>query len=133
GDYDWFLRVLTQGDLVTRRIERTIASYQMGGVSNRLRPSQAEVYAIQNALPLYRRSDWLKRRVRVFQRDLVMQARRRGYTALLGAIFSYIGVSVVAGFAPRAWLERRVVELQQKVLEGRMANGEAADSISPGA
>ncbi len=43
GDYDWFLRVLTRDSLVTRRIERTIASYQIGGVSNRLRPSQAEV------------------------------------------------------------------------------------------
>lgn len=128
GDYDWFLRVLTRGDLVTRRVERTIASYQMGGLSTRLRPSQAEVYAAQNALPLYRRTDWLKRRVRVFQRDLVTQSRRRGSLAALHAIFSYIGVSVVAGLAPRSWLERRIAQLQQDVLEGRIANEEAAAS-----
>lgn len=122
GDYDWFLRVLTCEGLVTRRIERNIARYQMGGLSNRLRPSQAEVYAIQNALPLYNRADWLKRRVRVFQRDLVTQSRRRGYSAVLYAIFAYIGVSVIAGVAPRSWLERRLTQLQQEVLESRIAN-----------
>jgi glycosyltransferase involved in cell wall biosynthesis len=131
GDYDWFLRVLTRNDLVTRRIERIIGSYQMGGLSNRLRPSQAEVYAIQNALPLYRRAEWLKRRVRVFQRDLVTQSRRRGYAASLQAIVAYLGVSVVAGVAPRSWLERRLARLQQDVLDGRMANEEASASIIP--
>jgi hypothetical protein len=45
--------------------------------------------------------------------------------ALLHAIFSYIGVSVVAGFAPRSWLERRLTRLQQEVLEGRIANDAA--------
>ena len=128
GDYDWFLRVLTQDGLVTRRIERTIASYQMGGVSNRLRQSQAEVYAIQNALPLYRRSDWLKRRVCVFQRELVSLYRQRvaasrgGSVMLLRAIFAYIGVSLVAGFAPRAWLDQRLARLQHDVLACRIAN-----------
>jgi glycosyltransferase involved in cell wall biosynthesis len=125
GDYDWFLRVLTCEGLVTRRIERNIACYQMGGLSNRLRPSQAEVYAIQNALPLYQRTDWLKRRMRVFQRDLVTQSRRRGYLAVLCAIFAYLGGSVIAGFAPRSWLERRLTQLQQEVLDGRIANDAA--------
>jgi glycosyltransferase involved in cell wall biosynthesis len=131
GDYDWFLRVLTRDDLVTRRIERIIGSYQMGGLSNRLRPSQAEIYGIQNALPLYRRAEWLKRRVRVFQRDLVTQSRRRGYAAMLHAIVAYLGVSLVAGVAPRSWLERRLAQLQQDVLEGRIANEDASASIIP--
>jgi glycosyltransferase involved in cell wall biosynthesis len=128
GDYDWFLRVLTHDGLVTRRIERNIASYQMGGLSNRLRQSQAEVYAIQNALPLYRRAEWLKRRVRVFQRELVSQCRQRvaasrsGSVTLLRVIFAHIGVSLIAGFAPRAWLERRLAQLQQDVLAYRIAN-----------
>jgi glycosyltransferase involved in cell wall biosynthesis len=128
GDYDWFLRVLTQDGLVVRRIERNIASYQMGGASSRLRQSQAEVYAIQNALPLYRRTDWLKRRVRLFQRELVSQYRRqlaasRGRSpALLRAIFAYSAVSLIAGFAPRAWLEQRLARLQQAVLACRIAN-----------
>jgi glycosyltransferase involved in cell wall biosynthesis len=122
GDYDWFLRVLTRGDLVTRRIERTIASYQMGGLSNRLRDSQAEAYAIQNALPLYQHGDWLKRRVGVFQRTLVSQCRQQGHgTRLLHAMLVYIGVSLVAGFAPRGWLEKRLRRLQRQVLEGRIA------------
>ena len=128
GDYDWFLRVLTQRGLVTRQIGRTIASYQMGGLSNRLRQSQAEVYAIQNALPLYRRVDWLRRRVRVFQRELVSQYRqqvaaaRGGSMTLLRAIVGYIGVSLIAGFAPRPWLEQRLARLQQDVLACRIAN-----------
>ena len=122
GDYDWFLRVLTRGDLVTRRIERSIASYQMGGLSNRLRDSQAEAYAIQNALPLYRQADWLKRRVRVFQRALVSQCRLQGDgSRFLEAMLVYVGVSLVAGFASRGWLEKRLPQLQRQVLEGRIA------------
>jgi glycosyltransferase involved in cell wall biosynthesis len=123
GDYDWFLRALTREGLVTRRIERTIARYQMGGLSGRLRESQAEVYAIQNTLPLYQRVGWLKQRVRVFQRALVSQYRQQGaLLALLRAICAYFGVSLVSGFAPRSWLEQRVVQLQHEVLEGRIAN-----------
>lgn len=123
GDYDWFLRVLTCDGLLARRIERIIASYQMGGVSNRLRPSQAEVYAIQNALPLYQRDDWLRRRVRVYQRALVSQYRQKGVALkLLRAIIAYVAVALGAGLAPRRWLERRLAQLQQQVLEARIAN-----------
>ena len=122
GDYDWFLRVLTRADLVTRRIERTIASYQMGGLSNRLRDSQAEAYAIQNALPLYQHGDWLKRRLGVFQRTLVSQSRQQGYgPRLLQAMLVYAGVSLFAQVAPRGWLEERLQRLQRQVLEGRIA------------
>ena len=122
GDYDWFLRVLTCRDLVTRRIDRSIASYQMGGLSNRLRESQAEAYAIQNALPLYQHGVWLKRRVRVFQRALVSLHRQQGDgPRQLRAMIIYAGVSLVAWFAPRRWLETRLRQLQRQVLEGRIA------------
>ena len=122
GDYDWFLRVLTRGDLIIRRIERSIASYQMGGLSNRLRESQTEAYAIQNALPLYQRADWLKRRVGAFQRAVVSQYRQQGDPlGLLQAISVFIGGSLLAGFASRQRLEKRLAELQKQVLEGRIA------------
>jgi hypothetical protein len=122
GDYDWFLRVLTRDDLTIRRIERSIAGYQMGGLSNRLRESQAEAYAIQNRLPLYQHADWLKRRIRVFQRALVSQYRQqRDAQRLLQAIFAYISVSLLTGFATRRWLEKRLARLQHEVLEGRIA------------
>ena len=122
GDYDWFLRVLTRDDLTIRRIERSIAGYQMGGLSNRLRESQAEAYLIQNTLPLYQHADWLKRRVRAFQRALLSQCRRQGNASrLLRAFVGYLGVSLAAGFASRRWLEKRLARLQQEVLEGRIA------------
>ena len=128
GDYDWFLRVLTCGDLTARRIERRIASYQMGGMSNRLRESQAEAYAIQNALPLYRQADWLKRRVSVFQRALVSQYRQEGDPLrLLQAIFVYVGCLLLAGFVPGHRLEKRIAQLQQAVLEGRLAKAAPGD------
>lgn len=141
GDYDWFLRVLTADGLVTRRIERTVASYQMGGLSNRLRESQAEVYTIQNALPLYRRADWLRRRVRVFQRRLLFERRRRMAAAasgqnrvgrvfgLSGAVFGYLWVCFIAGLASRPWLERRLMQLQRHILEYRITN-DAPDSLT---
>ena len=39
GDYDWFLRVVSHPQLVTRRIERVIASYRIAVVSNRFEGS----------------------------------------------------------------------------------------------
>jgi len=140
GDYDWFLRVLTADGLVTRRTERTIASYQMGGLSNRLRESQAEVYAIQNALPLYQRADWLRRRVRVFQRRLLSERRRQMPAAvsgrsrvgtvlgLSGAVFGYVWVCLIAGLASRPWLERRLTRLQRDILDYRITN-DVPDSL----
>jgi len=140
GDYDWFLRVLTADGLVTRRTERTIASYQMGGLSNRLRESQAEVYAIQNALPLYQRADWLRRRVRVFQRRLLSERRRQMPAAvsgrsrvgtvlgLSGAVFGYLWVCLIGGLASRPWLERRLTRLQRDILDYRITN-DVPDSL----
>jgi hypothetical protein len=59
----------------------------------------------------------------MFQRALVSQIRQRGgASALLRAIVGYAGVTLAAGWAPRRWLERRLAELQQQLLEARIAN-----------
>jgi glycosyltransferase involved in cell wall biosynthesis/GT2 family glycosyltransferase len=68
GDYDWFLRALTSEGVGVRYYNRVIASFALGGSSSQLEKGQAEVYAIQNSLPLYRQPDWMERRLREFQR-----------------------------------------------------------------
>ena len=136
GDYDWFLRVLTQPELVTRRVSRIVASYRMDGMSNRLAESQREAYAIQNALPLYRGPDWMERRLQVFRRELLSQKRRgavladpRGAQSVLGNALS-LGRLVVAHEAAQllalfrsGWrTEPRLMALQQELLARRIAN-----------
>jgi glycosyltransferase involved in cell wall biosynthesis/GT2 family glycosyltransferase len=68
GDYDWFLRALTGEGVTVQYYNRVIASFALGGSSSQLEKGQEEVYAIQNALPLYRQPDWMERRLRAFQR-----------------------------------------------------------------
>jgi glycosyltransferase involved in cell wall biosynthesis len=69
GDYDWFLRVVSHPELVTRRIDRTIASFRVDGRSHDLARSQDEVYAIQNGFAPYQTPEWLERRLQLFQRE----------------------------------------------------------------
>lgn len=71
ADYDWFLRVLGDPVLSKRHIPRVISSFAMGGSSSSLRQGQEETYAIQNAFPIYREADWMDKRLREFQRQLL--------------------------------------------------------------
>lgn len=143
ADYDWFLRVLTQSDLVTRRLDRIVASYRMDGVSNRLAESQHEVYAIQNALRLFQQRDWVKRRLRAFRRELLSQrllggalanqpgARKRSSRAvMLGRLLFLDGAGrVVAPFAAGFSAEKQLRRFELQLLAQRIANDRKARGL----
>jgi len=136
GDYEWFLRILTQPALAIRRFERIVACYRMDGMSNRLAESQAEVYAIQNRLPLFQQQDWRRRRLRVFRRELFSQRRRSVMLAsgpsrrhrlakamalgelLLRDVLGRVVALGTGGFSS----EGRLRALQQDLLAQRIAN-----------
>jgi glycosyltransferase involved in cell wall biosynthesis len=136
GDYDWFLRVVTHPQLVTRRFERTIASYRIDGVSNRLERSQPEVFAIQNALPLFQQPEWLQKRIAIFLRDSLSYSRRSVSLArhvttsiwlgqlarLFGRIAAYPFERLVAAMRPPALRQRALTRLQARVLRQRIVN-----------
>lgn len=71
GDYEWFLRVVAQRQVVKKRFERVVASYYSDGRSNDLERSQQEAYAIQNAFPPYQTAPWMERRISLLQRELL--------------------------------------------------------------
>lgn len=142
GDYDWFLRVLTQPTLVTRRIERIIASYHMDGVSNRLAESQREVYSIQNALPIYRRPAWLRHRLIVFQKEIVAQRRRAEALAraaqkgrvqeaarVLYSLGVYAATKVLGPLAKLEVVERDLRAAQEELLTQRINNDARARTL----
>ncbi len=83
ADYDWFLRVLGAADVRVAHMDRIVASFAMGGASSRLREGQQETYAIQNAFPLYQEPEWMQKRLRAFQTQLLehrllLQAYKQG-------------------------------------------------------
>ena len=67
ADYDWWLKVLSDPALRVRRIPTVIASFALGGASSDLAAGQPEVFAIQNASPLYRSPEWDRRRIEMLQ------------------------------------------------------------------
>lgn len=67
ADYDWWLKVLMDPELKVRRITRVVASFLLGGASSDLAKGQPEVFAIQNASPLYNSPEWTRRRLEMFQ------------------------------------------------------------------
>ncbi|NMJ42858.1 glycosyltransferase [Roseomonas sp. JC162] len=67
ADYDWWLKVLCDPTVRLRQIPTVIASFAMGGASSDLAKGQPEVFAIQNASPLYRSPEWDRRRIEMFQ------------------------------------------------------------------
>ncbi|WP_245211545.1 glycosyltransferase family 2 protein [Neoroseomonas oryzicola] len=67
ADYDWWLKVLCDPSIRLRQIQTVIASFAMGGASSDLAKGQPEVFAIQNASPLYRSPEWDRRRIEMFQ------------------------------------------------------------------
>ena len=68
ADYDWWLKVLSDPAIRVRQIPTVVASFAMGGASSDLAKGQPEVFAIQNASPLYRSAEWDRRRIEKFQR-----------------------------------------------------------------
>ncbi|HWT09186.1 MAG TPA: glycosyltransferase family 2 protein [Roseomonas sp.] len=67
ADYDWWLKVLADPAIRVRQIGTTVACFALGGASSDLAKGQPEVFAIQNASPLYRGADWDRRRIELFQ------------------------------------------------------------------
>lgn len=67
ADYDWWLKVLSDPTIRVRQIPTVVASFAMGGASSDLAKGQPEVFAIQNASPLYRSAEWDRRRIEKFQ------------------------------------------------------------------
>jgi glycosyltransferase involved in cell wall biosynthesis len=74
ADYDWYLRVLADTRIKVRRVACIVGSYYTGGTSANLATGQPEVFEIQNGCDLYRSSDWDKKRIEIYQ-DQVLQLR----------------------------------------------------------
>jgi glycosyltransferase involved in cell wall biosynthesis len=71
ADYDWFVRVIADQDTVLLRMPRIIASFAMGATSSNLQAGQPEAYAIQNSAEYYQTEWWLRRRLELFQQELL--------------------------------------------------------------
>lgn len=79
ADYDWWLKVIADPGLGLRQIRSVVGSFAMGGASSDLAKGQPEVYAIQNASPLYRSAEWDRRRIELLQKawlDARLEAMR---------------------------------------------------------
>jgi len=68
ADYDWWLKVMADPTLTMRRIDTVVGSFAMGGASSDLAKGQPEVFAIQNASPVYRSPEWDRKRMELFQK-----------------------------------------------------------------
>ncbi len=71
ADYDWFVRVMSDEGTVLLRVPRIIASFALGATSSNLEAGQPEVYAIQNSAAYYQTEWWLRRRIELFQQELL--------------------------------------------------------------
>jgi len=67
ADYDWWLKVLSDPAIRVRQIDAVVACFALGGASSDLAKGQPEVFAIQNASPLYRSPEWDRRRIEMLQ------------------------------------------------------------------
>ncbi|MEO3472524.1 glycosyltransferase family 2 protein [Roseomonas sp. CAU 1739] len=68
ADYDWWLKVLADPAIRLRQIDTVVACFALGGASSDLAKGQPEVFAIQNASPLYSNAEWDRRRIDMFQK-----------------------------------------------------------------
>ncbi len=68
ADYDWWLKVLADPTIRLRQIGTTVACFALGGASSDLAKGQPEVFAIQNASPLYDNPEWSRRRIEMLQK-----------------------------------------------------------------
>jgi len=73
ADYDWFLKILADTTIEVRMVSNVIGSFQEGGASSHLAAGQPEVYAIQNAAPLYATPEWDKQRIHSLQQALLRE------------------------------------------------------------
>lgn len=71
GDYDWFLKIFADPTIKIERIDSVLGSYFWGGISTNLRLGQPELYHIQNGAALFASREWDKRRIRLYQAQLL--------------------------------------------------------------
>ncbi len=71
ADYDWFVKTAFNEEIKLARIERIIATFQLGGTSSRLQDSQPQFYAIQNSAAGYQSNAWLRRRIEILQQGVL--------------------------------------------------------------
>lgn len=67
ADYDWWLKVVADPTLKVRQINTAVACFALGGASSDLAKGQPEIFAIQNASPLYSSAEWDRRRIAMLQ------------------------------------------------------------------
>ncbi len=112
ADYDWFVRLLAHPELMVHHIPRAIASYSQGGASSDIRALFAEVFEIQNQLPVYQQPEWRSRRMTVLQQEFTdkyarLEERHRAVVAR----------------------ERRIQALEQRVQTLEARAGELAGEV----
>jgi glycosyltransferase involved in cell wall biosynthesis len=71
ADYEWFARLLQNPELKLCYVPRTLVSYSHGGLSSNIPALFAEVFAIQNQIPLYQQEPWLSKRTQKLQRSFI--------------------------------------------------------------
>lgn len=79
ADYDWWLKVLADPSIRLRQLRTVVACFALGGASSDLAKGQPEVFAIQNASPVYDGPEWDRRRIDMLQKawlDARLEAAR---------------------------------------------------------
>ncbi|QYO62239.1 glycosyltransferase family 2 protein [Leptolyngbya sp. 7M] len=71
ADYEWFARLLQDSSLKLCYYPRTLVSYAHGGLSGNIPALFAEVFAIQNSIPLYQQEPWLSKRMQKLQQSFI--------------------------------------------------------------
>jgi hypothetical protein len=71
SDYEWFARLLQEPSLTLCYYPRNLISYAHGGLSGNIPALFAEVFAIQNSIPLYQQEPWLTKRLQKLQQSFV--------------------------------------------------------------
>ena len=67
ADYDWYTRLAHTPEVHLAYFPRLVVSYASEGLSSHLEPLFQEIFAIQNSFPVYQETDWLRRRIELFQ------------------------------------------------------------------
>jgi glycosyltransferase involved in cell wall biosynthesis len=71
ADYEWFARLLQDPSCKLCYYPRTLVSYAHGGLSGNIPALFAEVFAIQNQIPLYQQEPWLSKRTQKLQQSFI--------------------------------------------------------------